>query len=79
LNEYRDGARKMMNTKSLINIHDFKEQDPLQVKSAKIEEKNIKKSMILPKAKEVVKVKKEEPMSARNSVVQGKKPFFSSK
>jgi hypothetical protein len=26
-----------------------------------------------------VKVKKEEPMSARNSVVQGKKPFFSSK
>jgi hypothetical protein len=35
--------------------------------------------MVLSKVKEVVKVKKEEPMSARNSIAQGKKPFFSSK
>jgi hypothetical protein len=35
--------------------------------------------MVISKVKEVVKVKKEEPMSARNSIVQGKKPFFSSK
>lgn len=69
----------MTNTKSLINIHDFKEQDPLQAKTVKIEERNIKKSMVIPKAKEVVKVKKEETMSARNSIVQGKRPFFSSK
>jgi hypothetical protein len=34
--------------------------------------------MVLSKVKEVVKVKKEE-LSARNSIVQGKKPFFSSK
>ena len=68
-----------MNTKSLVNIHDFKEQDPLLGKAVKNEQKNIKKSMVLSKVKEVVKVKKEEPMSARNSIVQGKKPFFSSK